>query len=103
MSTRNPVNHEAHLKIFAPLALLLAMAGCAQSGPDFDDVYVPAAYQDRYPIQLAKGEAKLDVSGRHGYLSVSQADVVARFAQQSLSKSASVIHVRRPSGGGRSV
>jgi pilus assembly protein CpaD len=103
MLTRNLVNYGAHLKIFAPLALMLAIAGCAQSGPDFDDVYVPASYQERYPIEIARGQAKLDVSGKHGYLSVSQADTVARFAQQALSKAASVIHVRRPSGGGRSI
>src|SRR5205085_3634991 len=86
-----------------PLASLLALAGCAQSGPDFDDAYVPSLHYERYPIQVVKGQAKLDVSGKHGYLTAAQADVVAHFAQQALTKSASVIHVRRPSGGGRSV
>jgi pilus assembly protein CpaD len=86
-----------------PFSLMLALAGCAESGPDFDDAYVPVAHYQRYPIEVAKGKAKLDVSGKHGYLTPAQADTVARFAQQALTKAASVIHVRRPSGGGRSI
>jgi pilus assembly protein CpaD len=103
MSMRNIINRATQLGALVPLGLMLALAGCAQSGPDFDDVYVPVAHYERYPIEVAKGQAKLDVSGKHGYLTANQADTVARFAQQALSKAASVIHVRRPSGGGRSI
>jgi pilus assembly protein CpaD len=103
MSHHNLGNRGTGLKMLVPLIGFLALAGCAESGPDFDDVYVPAAHYERYPIEVAKGQAKLDVSGKHGYLTASQADVVARFAQQAQSKAASVIHVRRPSGGGRAI
>ena len=100
MSIRSMIHR---FRLLAPLAMTFALVGCAQSGPDSDDVYIPTAHYERYPVQVAKGPAKLDVSARHGYLTDGQADVVARFAQQALSKSASKIHVRRPSGGGRSI
>jgi pilus assembly protein CpaD len=93
----------SRVRLLAPLIVLTGLAGCAESGPDFDDVYVPTSHTERYPIVVKKGTARLDVSGKHGYLTPQQADTVARFAQQALSKAASVIHVRRPSGGGRSI
>src|SRR5947209_5905666 len=92
----------SRFKVLVPLFGLLALAGCAESGPDFDDSYVPILHYERYPIQVVKGEAKVGISGKHAYLTAEQADVVARFAQQALTKSASVVHVKQPSGGGRS-
>src|SRR6202008_1995624 len=89
--------------VLLPLAMALALAGCAESGQDYEDVYVPTAHYERYPIDVAKGTAKLDVSSKRGHLSKNQVDTVARFAQQAQSKAASNIHVRRPSGGGRSI
>src|SRR5438034_9769504 len=103
MAKSYPIDRGTAVKMLAPFVLAVALAGCAQSGPDFDDAYVPSLHYERYPIQVVKGQAKLDVSGKHGYLTANQADVVARFAQQALTKSASVIHVRQPSGGERSV
>src|SRR5690348_3274733 len=97
------IKMSAWLKVLTPVAVIVALAGCAESGPDFDDVYMPTAHYERYPIEVRKGTAKLDVSGKHGYLTPQQADAVARFAQQAQTKAASVIHIRRPSGGGRSM
>jgi pilus assembly protein CpaD len=82
---------------------VLALAGCDPVSPDFGDTYVPQAHYERYPIRVEKAPVKLDVVAPKGHLSRSQADTVRRFAQQALSSQASVVHVRKPSGGGRSV
>jgi pilus assembly protein CpaD len=79
----------------------LALAGCDPVTPDFGDTYVPQAHYEKYPIKVEKAPVKMDVAALRGGLSQSQADSVRRFAQQALSNRASVIHVRKPSGGGR--
>lgn len=80
-----------------------ALAGCESDGALVDDVPVPASFSEKYPIEVAKGPVKLDVKASHGTLSQMQADTVRRFAQTAMSNRISAVHVRRPSGGGRSL
>jgi pilus assembly protein CpaD len=100
---RNLVLSGASLKVLALVGLALAASACRSSGGGIDDYYTPAMHYERYPIEVKRAEAKLDVSSKAGTLSAVQADTVKRFAQTAVSKSARVIHVRRPSGGGRAI
>jgi pilus assembly protein CpaD len=98
-------NH-SKLGVLGKLVVLCAatgLAGCGKGDAFVDDVPVPTTHYQRYPIEVAKGPVKLDVQAAHGTLSEAQADTVRRFAQTAISNRVSVIHVRRPSGGGRSI
>jgi pilus assembly protein CpaD len=84
-------------------AAATALTACGRGGVEVDDVPMPAASYQRYPIEVAKGPVRLDVKAAHGTLSEMQADTVRRFAQTAMSNRVSVVHVRRPTGGGRSI
>jgi pilus assembly protein CpaD len=81
------------------LAPLIWLAGCGMGGGSFDDYYQPAMHYERYPIEVAKGAVRLDVSTKRAQLSARQADSIARFAQQAVSTGASRIQVQSPAGG----
>jgi pilus assembly protein CpaD len=82
---------------------LFAVAGCDTPFPETENEYVPVSSYDRYPIEVAKGPVRMEVPTDSGALNAQQRDTVIRFAQQAKSNYASVIHVRRPTGGGRSI
>jgi pilus assembly protein CpaD len=86
-----------------PLVAVTALAGCEAATPFNGDVYEPTSYTERYPIEVTKRPVKLDVSAAHGQLGPNQADTVARFAQSAIANRVSSIHIRRPSGGGKSI
>jgi pilus assembly protein CpaD len=91
------------LKLLLALAALVAVAGCEAGSLEDDDYFVPTASYQRYPIEVTKGPVQLDVSTKSVRLNDKQKDTLVRFAQQARSNRASVVHVRRPSGGGRSI
>ncbi len=91
------------LKLAAILAVLLTTAACDTPFPETQNEYVPVASSERFPIEVAKGPVQFDVSSQSASLNAQQKDTVVRFAQQAKSNYASVIHVRRPTGGGRSI
>jgi len=86
-----------------PLVAVTALAGCEAAAPYEGDVYEPTSYTERFPIAVTNLPVKLDVSAAHGRLGPNQADTVARFAQSAISNRVSSIHIRRPSGGGKSI
>jgi pilus assembly protein CpaD len=81
----------------AALMPLVWLTGCS-GGAEVDDYYQPAMHWERYPIEVAKGSVRLDVTTRRSELSPRQRDAVVKFAQQAISSSAAQVVVRRPSG-----
>jgi pilus assembly protein CpaD len=87
----------------AALMPLIWLAGCGMGGGEFDDYYQPAMHYERYPIEVAKGAVRLDVSTRRTQLSARQKDSIARFAQQAVSTGARRIEVQSPSAASEQV
>lgn len=81
----------------AALMPLVWLTGCS-GGAEVDDYYQPAMHWERYPIEVAKGSVRLDVTTRRSNLNPRQEDAVVKFAQQALSSGAARVEVRRPSG-----
>lgn len=82
-----------------PLALMFSLTGCGSGGVAIDDNYQPAEHWERYPIKVAKGTVKLEVSTRKSALSSAQEDAVVKFAQQAVYSGVSEVIVQRPGGG----
>src|SRR3954466_6893863 len=98
MLKRDPSTAARLLLVLAPL---LAVAGCDAVPSSADDCFTPVASSQRYPIEVTKGPVQVDVSSRSVQLGTKQHDILVRFAQHARSDGASVVHVRRPSGGAR--
>jgi pilus assembly protein CpaD len=96
-------NKDKAMKLAAALAVLLMTAACDTPFPETQNQYVPVNSSERFPIEVAKGPVQFDVSSESATLNAQQKDTVVRFAQQAKSNYASVVHVRRPTGGGRSI
>src|SRR5687767_14025790 len=84
----------------AALAPLIWLAGCGTGGGEFDDYYQPAMHYEPYPIEVARGAVRLDVSTRRGQLIARQKDSIGRFAQQAVATGAGRIEVQSPSAPG---
>ena len=86
-------------KLAAPLALMGLVAACSSTRPVLiDDVYAPALHYQRFPVDVAKGTVKLQVSTASARLTANQEDAVTRFAQQARASASGYVVVRRPSG-----
>jgi pilus assembly protein CpaD len=99
MSMRTDRNFLCVAKIAAPLALAAVLAACSSTSPVLvGDVYAPPLHYQRYPIEVAKGTVKLDVSTASARLTAAQEDAIARFAQQARASTSGYVVVRRPGG-----
>jgi pilus assembly protein CpaD len=103
MFKRNVMSRTTVGKFLLAAAAAAALGACEGGGAEIDDVPVPTSLNQRFPIEVAKGPVRLDVRASHGTLSQMQADTVRRFAQSAMENRVSIVHVRRPSGGGRSI
>jgi pilus assembly protein CpaD len=74
---------------------LLWLAGCS-GGAEIDDYYKPAMHYERFPIEVAKGSVRLDVSTKRSTLGERQEDAVARFAQSANASGAPRVQIQRP-------
>src|SRR5215211_7249111 len=74
---------------------LLWLAACS-GGAEIDDYYKPAMHYERFPIEVAKGSIRLDVSTKRATLGERQEDAVVRFAQQANASGARRIQIQRP-------
>jgi pilus assembly protein CpaD len=81
------------------LTPLFGLGGCSTELAEIDDYYRPAMHYERYPIEVAKGAVRLDVSTKKSRLTARQEDSVTRFGQQAIAAGASRIEVKRPSSG----
>jgi pilus assembly protein CpaD len=83
----------------SPLALALGLGACSEHlNGEIDDVYSPPLHYQRYPIEVVKGSARIEVPNRSG-LTQAEKSSVARFAQQARGASAMRVAVQYPSGG----
>jgi len=74
---------------------LLWLAACS-GGAEIDDYYKPAMHYERFPIEVAKGSVRLDVSTKRPTLGERQEYAVARFAQSANASGASRVQIQRP-------
>jgi len=74
---------------------MLWLAACS-GGAEIDDYYKPAMHYERFPIEVAKGSVRLDVSTKRPSLGERQEDAVARFAQDANASGAPRIRIQRP-------
>lgn len=82
-----------------PLALMWSLTGCGSGGAEIDDNYQPALHWERFPINVAKGTMKLEVSTRRAALTAGQEDAIMRFAQAAVGADVGEVVVQRPRGG----
>ena len=82
-----------------PLALMWGLTGCGSGGAEIDDNYQPALHWERFPINVAKGTMKLEVSTRRAMISNGQEDAIRRFAQQASAAGVGEMIVQRPESG----
>ena len=86
-------------KLAVPLVAAGLLAACSSTRPvAFEDTYTPQLGYKRYPINVAKGTVKLDVSTASARLTAAQEDAVTRFAQQAHNSATGYVVVRRPGG-----
>jgi pilus assembly protein CpaD len=89
-------------RLLLMLAVSSGLAACTADDLAGDDQFVPIAHYEKFPIEVAKGPVKMEVSSRQGSLQPSQINAISGFARSARNANASKIIVRRPSGGGAS-
>jgi pilus assembly protein CpaD len=86
-------------KLIVPLVAAGLLAACSSTQPvAFEDTFTPQMPYQRYPINVAKGTVKLDVSTASARLTSAQEDAIKRFAQQATDSASGYVVVRRPGG-----
>jgi len=97
MSMRNDRKLLCAAKLAVPLVAAGLLAACSSTQPvAFEDTFAPQMPSQRYPIDVARGTVKLDVSTASARLTAAQEDAVTRFAQQAHSSASGYVVVRRP-------
>ncbi len=89
-------------RLLLMLAVSSSLAACTAGELAGDDQFVPIAHYEKFPIEVAKGPVKMEVSSKQGTLQPSQINAISGFARSAKSAGISKIKVRRPSGGGAS-
>lgn len=97
-----PVPAASKMSVILFIAMSSALAACSNGELALDDTYVPAAHYDKFPIEVASGPVKMEISSRHGTLQPSQINAISGFSRQASNSSSSRITVLRPSAGGAS-
>jgi pilus assembly protein CpaD len=78
-----------------------ALAGCSQDFESEDDVYVPRAGQDRFPIEVVEMPVKMSISAQSGHLPPEDAKLLARFAVAAQQNRMTPVYVSYPDGSAR--
>lgn len=82
-----------------PVLAAVALGACSQGWRgEVEDTYIPVSHTERYPIEVVKGNVKVNVPTTSAHLSAGQIDAVTRFAQQARSSGAQRVFIRRPGG-----
>ncbi len=83
----------------SPLALALGLGACSEHmNGEIDDVHSPPLHYQRYPIEVVKGSARIEVPSNRAGLTHAEKASVARFAQQARGASAMHVAVQYPAG-----
>lgn len=75
-----------------------ALAGCSQDFESENDVYVPRAGQDRFPIEVVEMPVKMSISAQSGHLPPEDAKLLARFAVAAQQNRMTPVFVTYPDG-----
>jgi pilus assembly protein CpaD len=78
-----------------------ALAGCSQDFESENDVYVPRAGQDRFPIEVVEMPVKMSISAQSGHLPPEDAKLLARFAVAAQQNRMTPVYVSYPNGSAR--
>ncbi len=97
-----PVSAASKMSLALFVAMSSALAACSNGELALDDTYVPAAHYERYPIEVARGPVKMEISSQHGALQSSQINAISGFSRSARNSGSSRITILRPSAGGAS-
>lgn len=84
------------IQVAMPAALLASaslLSGCSQELASFDDTYVPASVEEKFPIEVVEKPVKLTVKAAPGGLNSSDANTVVGFGREAFSRSTSPVTV----------
>ena len=97
-----PVPAASKMGVILFITMTSALAACSNGELALDDTYVPAAHYDKFPIEVAHGPVRMEISSRHGTLQSSQINAISGFSRSASNSGSSKITVLRPSAGGAS-
>jgi pilus assembly protein CpaD len=97
-----PVSAASKMSLALFIAMTSTLAACSSGELALDDTYVPTTHYERYPIEVARGPVKMDISSRHGTLQSGQINAISGFSRSARNAGSSRITILRPSGGGAS-
>ena len=97
-----PVFAASKMSLVLFIAMSSTLAACSSGELALDDTYAPAAHYDRYPIEVARGPVKMEISSQYGSLQSPQIYAISAFTRSASISESSKITIRRPSGGGAS-
>ena len=75
-----------------------ALAGCSQDFASVDDVYVPRAAEDRFPIQVVDMPVKVSIPANSGKLRPESVNRLASFARMAREDRTTPVSVTYPAG-----
>ena len=97
-----PMSAASKLSVALLIAMSSALAACSNGELALDDTYAPATHYERFPIAVAKGPMKLEVSSPSGILKPTQIDAITGFSRLANTSGGTKITILRPSAGGAS-
>lgn len=97
-----PMSAASKLSAALLIAVSSALAACSNGELALDDTYAPANHHERFPIAVAKGPMKMEVSSPSGILKPTQIDAITGFSRLANTSGGNKITILRPSAGGAS-
>jgi pilus assembly protein CpaD len=91
----NVLRFAVTLVLCGPAVLL---AGCSQEFASVDDMYVPVASDERFPIEVTDKPFKLNLSAKAGKLANDDVNRLVSFARAAQAEGATPVIVSYPSG-----
>ena len=97
-----PVSAASKMGLALFFAMSSTLAACSNGELALDDTYQTTAHYEKYPIEVARGPVKMEISSQYGYLQSWQIYAISAFTHSASISESSKITIRRPSGGGES-